>query len=477
MFVDAVVWLRNDLRIHDHEPLSEALACTKNTVAMVYCIDPRLFDPAGLGWPKTGPYRTRFLLEALTDLRHTLRNIGSDLVILHGLPEVEIPNFAQKWGASTVFWHEEATSEERLVADTLRENLERQHTNVQTSWGSTLYHTDDLPFDPIDMPDVFTPYRKQVEKHASVRKVFRTPTRLPPLPDALDSGELPSVEALGITPSSIDERAVLGFVGGESHALARLEKYFWQDDALRHYKETRNGLLGQNYSSKFSPWLALGCISPRHIYWEVKRYEHQRVKNDSTYWLIFELIWRDFFRVLALAEGDRLFYQTGFKSRRLKWSQNEDIFWRWANGQTGVPFVDANMRELNQTGFMSNRGRQNVASFLAKHLRIDWRWGASYFESMLLDYDPCSNWGNWQYVSGVGNDPRDRVFNILRQGDRYDKQGKYIKQWVEELRDLPSTLIHAPHTYGRRELKAKYNIQLGVDYPQPLVDLTSKARQ
>lgn len=149
------------------------------------------------------------------------------------------------------------------------------------------------------------------------------------------------------------------------------------------------------------------------------------------------------------------------------------MFWRWAEGQTGIPFVDANMRELNQTGFMSNRGRQNVASFLVNDLGIDWRWGASYFESMLIDYDACSNWGNWMYVAGVGNDPREnRYFNILKQAQNYDKKGEYIRHWIPELSGIMGFDIHQPHTLSPSELK-KAGVSLGGNYPHPLVKIRS----
>jgi deoxyribodipyrimidine photo-lyase len=157
-------------------------------------------------------------------------------------------------------------------------------------------------------------------------------------------------------------------------------------------------------------------------------------KNESTYWLIFELIWRDYFRMITKKYGNRIFKAGGIKNKILQLRQDPDIFKRWTEGQTGIPFIDANMRELKQTGFMSNRGRQNVASFLVKDLKIDWRMGASYFEYTLIDYDVHNNWGNWNYVAGVGNDPReDRYFNTQLQAQRYDPSGKYVKRWLPEL--------------------------------------------
>ena len=268
------------------------------------------------------------------------------------------------------------------------------------------------------------------------------------------------------------------FKGGETTALDRLDRYLWQTDLIATYKETRNGLLGEDYSSKFSAWLAHGCLSPRQIYNELKRYESERVRNESTYWLVFELLWRDFFRFVALRYGTRIFKSSGIKhDLSKKYQHDEDLFLKWANGQTGIPFIDANMREMNTTGFMSNRGRQNVSSFLVKDLDIDWTWGAAYFESRLIDYDPCSNWGNWNYVAGVGNDPRQnggsqpRYFNIYSQAIRYDEQGDYVKHWLPELAQVPGSLVHLVSNLSLAQQEA-YGVRLGIDYPLPVIDPT-----
>jgi len=263
---------------------------------------------------------------------------------------------------------------------------------------------------------------------------------------------------------------VLPFRGGETTGIDRLDAYFWQQNRLKDYKKTRNGLLGADYSSKFSAWLAHGCLSPRTIYEEVKAYEDECVSNQSTYWLVFELVWRDFFRFIGRKYGDRLFYASGPMDVNIDWDHDDEAFERWASGTTGFPFIDANMRELNRTGFMSNRGRQNVASFLAKNLNLDWRLGASYFESQLVDYDVTSNWGNWAYNAGVGNDPRDRYFNILSQAKRYDGDGQYVKHWLPELSNVPDNMVHAPYELSESEQR-DYGVVIGDDYPAPTIDL------
>jgi deoxyribodipyrimidine photo-lyase len=271
---------------------------------------------------------------------------------------------------------------------------------------------------------------------------------------------------LGLAPTTLDKRAAFVFKGGEGAALHRLNYYLWETGLLSNYKNTRNGLLGADYSSKLSAWLSLGCISPRKVYAEVKRYEMAHGANESTYWLFFELLWRDFFYFMFKKYGNRFFKPQGLRGQAPPTAQNQaELFESWKKGQTGVPFVDANMRELNATGFMSNRGRQNAASFLVKDLKVNWTWGAAYFEEMLIDYCPASNWGNWAYVAGVANDPREnRYFNVIKQAGDYDPQGAYVRTWVPELKNLPGRQIHIPFFLTDGELK-DFGIRAGVDYP------------
>lgn len=463
----AILWFRNDLRLHDHEALGRALRWADEVIP-VYCIDPRRFGKTPAGFPKTGAQRAQFLLESLADLRARLRAAGAELIVRQGQPEAELPKLAETYGARRVFAHAEVTSEETQTEFAAEQALGRMDIGMELLWGATLYHLNDLPMPAPAMPEIFTAFRKRVEIDANVRKLIETPERVP-CPPIEAPGEIPGLAALGLEAPAPDSRAVLAFRGGESAALERLDAYFWQNDQLKVYKETRNGLLGADYSSKFSAWLALGCLSPRKVYHEVLRYERQRVKNDSTYWLIFELIWRDFFRFICKKHGNAVFKAGGLKGEQPKWINNPRLFESWKNGQTGIPFIDANMRELAATGFMSNRGRQNVASFLVHDLKLDWRLGAQWFESQLLDYDVCSNWANWNYVAGVGNDPReDRYFNILSQAKRYDPQGDYLRCWIPELKQLSAQAIHEPYAARPEQLKAA-GVSLGGNYPRPVL--------
>ncbi len=474
-----LVWFRNDLRIHDCETLyraSQQAEPTGANIFPIYCFDPQHFGKTSFGFAKTGAFRAKFLIESVANLRANLRSLNSDLIIRLGKPEDVLPEFIQQWGISSIYYHTEITSEETTVETKLSKILKQQNITIKSFWGSTLLHPEDFPFAIANLPELFTNFRKRVELDFTVREIFPTPNSLNPLPDNLDVGDIPNLAHLELPEPQPCDRAVLQFCGGESAAIQRLEHYFWQSDRLQVYKQTRNGMLNADDSSKFSPWLALGCLSPRYIYAQVKQYESDRLANDSTYWLIFELLWRDYFRFVAAKHGNKLFHRAGLRGMDIPWRQDWERFALWQKGQTGFPLVDANMRELSATGFMSNRGRQNVASFLTKNLGIDWRMGAEWFESLLIDYDPCSNWGNWNYTAGIGNDARGfRFFNIHKQAQDYDPHGEYVKYWLPELAALPANKVHQPWKLLPVEQK-RFQVRLGVDYPNPVVDLFASAK-
>ncbi|MGR3274056.1 DASH family cryptochrome [Acaryochloris marina NIES-2412] len=469
-----LIWFRNDLRLHDHAPLHQAVRSNAEVIPC-YCFDPRQFGQTPFGFPKTGSFRAQFLLESVADLRQSLQAKQSNLIIRQGHPEMVVPELAQALNVDAVYFNREVTSEEVEVENHLRKALADLGIDCLRFWSSTLYHPEQLPFPIRELPEVFTQFRKRVEKSAKPKAPFPTPQTLSALPD-IDPGELPQLENWGLSTPKLDSRAMIRFSGGESAALARLQDYIWEQDCLKQYKETRNGMLQPNDSTKFSPWLALGCVSPRYIHQQVKVYEQERVENNSTYWLIFELIWRDYFRFICAKHGKRVFRLSGLQGLALPWQDNRETFEKWQRGQTGFPLIDANMRELAATGFMSNRGRQNVASFLTKNLGLNWQMGAEWFESCLIDYDVCSNWGNWNYAAGVGNDARGfRFFNIVKQAKDYDPQGDYVRHWLPELKDVPGGQVQTPWQLTALE-QEMFGLTVGKDYPEPMVALWQSAK-
>jgi len=425
--LNSLVWFRNDLRVEDNTALFEACNQPGKVIA-VYCFDPRHFAKTKYGFLKTEKYRAKFLIEAITDLRNRLADNNISLILCFDIPERVLPDIIRDNDVKQVFCQLEWTSEELAVSDALKANLTR--IVWHESYDQFLFHPADVPFaDFSTIPEIFTEFRKICEKRVRVRKTLSSQ------PKSIDNilsetSKIPTLSELGFKDFFQHEHTAFPFTGGESSAERRVNDYFFNTQNLSIYKQTRNGLLGSEYSSKLSPWLAHGCISARTIYREVTRYETEVVKNEGTYWLIFELIWRDYFKYISLKHGERIFKLDGIRGRHYQWNFNQESFIQWIDGNTSQSFVNANMIELKHTGFMSNRGRQNVASFWAKELSQDWRIGAAYFEAMLIDYDVHSNYGNWLYSAGVGNDPRDRKFNIQGQAERYDTKGNYQRLWL-----------------------------------------------
>lgn len=419
-----ILWFRNDLRLRDNEALIHALQHCEEIIP-VYILDQRHLEKDRWGFVRTGPFRLRFLLESLEDLKKHLQEKGSDLLIQVGIPEKLLPALAEEFQAPVLFASKEYADEEVQIEKALQKSLECHFFHT-----STLIHPEDCPFATDQLPDVFTQFRKRIEKYSPVRSPLEVPANISS--SSIPATALPTFASLGIAPPPQDKRAAVGFKGGSVAAFERMDHYFWETEAVSSYKETRNGLIGEDYSTKFSPWLANGSISAREIYDGLERYEQEVVSNKSTYWVKFELLWRDYFKYVTIKYGRKIFSPGGIQDKKVPWKNIPKVFRKWAYGQTGDDFVDANMKELLYTGFMSNRGRQNVASFLVHRLKQDWRMGAAWFESLLIDYDVSSNYGNWMYAAGVGNDPRDRIFNTNRQAEMYDAQGRYRDLWLSE---------------------------------------------
>lgn len=425
----ALIWFRNDLRVHDNAVLQEAMSAGKNVIAL-YCFDPRHYETTLYGLKKTEKFRAKFLIESIVDLKHNLSKLNINLLTFHSKPETVIPELIASYNIDNLFLQKEWTEEEVAVLEKVRDSIPKE-VGIKEIYNQFLYHPEDIQMEIEQIPKVFTGFRKHLEKQCNIRKTIDIPDEAF-VEITSELTKIPTLKDLGFEDFETHPKSAFPFKGGEIQALKRLHTYFFETKKLSFYKKTRNGLIGTDFSSKFSPWLANGSISAKTIYWEVKRFESEHFKNDSTYWLIFELIWRDFFKYIALKHGANIFKIGGILKTDYEWSTNAKAIKQWQNGTTDAPFVNANMIELNKTGWMSNRGRQNVASYFAKTMELDWRIGAAYFESLLIDYDVHSNYGNWMYVAGVGNDPRDRTFNVKLQAERYDAHGKYQNIWLQE---------------------------------------------
>lgn len=424
-----IIWLHHELRVTDNpllhfEAPPEQLLC-------VYVLDQRWLDPfADDSRRRMGPARLRFLWQSLIELRGELLRRGSDLLVRIGSPAEEVATLARRFGARRIRVAAQSGADEVSDIKALRSALP-DSVGVEVLESGLLIDRDALPFSLDQLPASFSAFRRKVETRCTFNQPLHAPVTLPPWPEAPRG--FPPLNAVCERTArwQPDERQGLAYVGGEAAGLAHLEQYIWAQDGPADYKETRNGLLGAYFSTRLSPWLAHGCISPRQVHHEVNTWEAQHGSSESSYWITFELLWRDYFHRVAQREGAALF---GSRTLPVPCA----YFTAWCEGETGVPFIDAAMRELRLTGWISNRARQNVASFLVKDLQVDWRLGAAWFEHCLIDYDVASNWGNWRYVAGVGADPRkERYFNVLKQASHYDPNGLYVAHWLPELTALP----------------------------------------
>ncbi|CAL8470116.1 g9658 [Coccomyxa elongata] len=242
---------------------------------------------------------------------------------------------------------------------------------------------------------------------------------------------------------------------------------------IDNFKDTRMLVGGMDNSVKLSAYLAAGCLSPRMVYAEIQRARQQVGADSGHSWLIMHLVIRDFFLFTALKEGDKLEQPGGIQGKAKQWRHSDEEFQRWCQGRTGFPFVDACMRELAATGYMSNRGRQNVSSFLCKAMGHSWQLGAAVFESLLVDHDWAVNTVNWAYFAGVGNDPRDRIFRTVSQGMTYDPEAQLIKTWLPELKELPGEFAHKPWELEESAADA-CGFNLRRDYVTPMLDASTQ---
>ena len=427
----ALIWFRNNLRILDNNILNKALQSNKNIIAY-YNFDSTFFKRDRWGFNKTEKFRAKFLIETIENLKKSLKTLNISLIIDQCLSSKGLIDVIKKYGINSLYYQKEWTDEEQKVEQNLINELPHGF-NLKSYYDQFLYHPEDIMIKPKEIPDVFSNFRKRIEKKIRVRECFTQPLKLDKSNLLNEDFEIPTLESLKLEGFEVNINSAFPFKGGTSEAFNRIDFYFWKTKKLGFYKKTRNGLIKTDYSSKLSSWLANGSISARQIYWEVKKFENEILKNQSTYWLIFELIWRDYFKYISLKYGNKIFQLKGLDSEIKVWKNHTDIINNWINGKTKDSFINANMIELKETGWMSNRGRQNVASYLTKNLLIDWRVGASYFESMLIDYDVHSNYGNWIYNSGVGNDPiKDRKFNPKIQAERYDPRKTFQNLWLNK---------------------------------------------
>jgi deoxyribodipyrimidine photo-lyase len=422
-----------DCRVQDNEALY-LLSASVDTLVCLYC-DPlqthfdKQFSQTTASRAKKG-----YLKSTLQGLQNSLVQLGQTLNIEHGDPRVVLSDYINRYDITHVGSSEPVAYNESQVWQWLKNNF--SDVNFQTANNSQMYYQTQLPFELSDLPKSFSSFRKNIERHEQCERALTIPQRpsfnLPPPPCVMQFK----------LPQHLINTQNNDYYGGEENAQKHLTAYF-ESNAASYYKQTRNALSGNQFSTFFSPYLAHGALSPLQILRALNEYESQYGANESTYWIYFELLWREYFHWYSRLHQNALFKFSGIRHTKPLTSFYPQLFNAWCSGNTPEPLVNALINELNETGWVSNRGRQIIASYFVNELQLDWRYGAAYFEHKLIDYDAASNWGNWQYIAGVGADTKGgRHFNIKKQAQLFDPEGKYIKRW------LPKNTGYSPISLG-----------------------------
>ncbi len=448
----AIWWLRRDLRLADNDALQAALAHAPRVIPLF------ILDPALLDGPTASPTRTAFLLGGLRALDADLRARGSRLVVRRGDPGRVLAQLAAETGATAIFAIEDYSVYAKRRDDEILFDLPLRYAgSVAARPPGTVLKPDGEPY------TVFTPFSRAwlAQPLPDADDLSAAPDRLPD-PGQLTGDPIPDAPAL---PASAP------FPPGEAEAQRRLARF--AAGPIGQYDTDRNRV-DLDGTSRLSPYLRFGMISPRAAVVAARAAQLAAQSagqaTGAAAWLN-ELIWRDFY--IHILDHFPHVAGASFKPalRDIPWRNDPAEFAAWRAGQTGYPIVDAAMRQLAESGWMHNRARMIVASFLVKDLLIDWRWGERWFMQHLIDGDPAANNGGWQWTAGTGTDaaPYFRIFNPVTQGQKFDPEGEYVRRWVPELRRVPAAAVHEPWRLSAAEQRAAGCV-LGHDYPYPIIN-------
>ena len=451
----AIWWIRRDLRLTDNQALHAARRHAERIVP-AFVLDPAILDA-----PDAGPARVAFLFDGLRALDADLRRLGSRLVIRSGNPARELASLAAETGATAIFAEADHTpysvQRDARVAETL---------SLQLCAGVTLH-----PVDAVHKADgspytVFTPYGHtwRALPMPAQADIIPAPARIqtPARPQSLPFPDSPRLSVKTLFPAS------------EEEALRRLARFTAGDDPPIYRYAAKRDLPAIDGTSQLSPYFHLGMLSVRQAIFAARlareRSPTPAAREGVDAW-ITELIWREFYIAILhhFPHGSKESFRPAL--RDIEWENDKGAFGEWQAGETGYPIVDAAMRQLKEIGWMHNRARMIVASFLVKDLLVDWRWGEHWFMQHLLDGDPAANNGGWQWTAGTGADaaPYFRVFNPTRQGTRYDPEGAYVRRWIPALRDVPARYVHEPWKMPA-DVQHKAGCRIGTDYPAPIIN-------
>jgi len=460
----ALVWFRDDLRTIDNGALSEG--------ARHAAVIPLYIRTKETGSRPMGAARRWWLHKSLESLSTTLAELGAPLVLATGDPYVVLGDVAKKTGAKTILWNRRYAGPGVKLDEELADRLRNDGFEVRVFPGALLHDPEKVQTGSGHFYKVFTPFWKSVESGLEERAPVSAPEKLAPFDGDLRSESLSDWNLL---PAGPDWAGGLRetWTPGEAGARDRLDAFL--SEGISGYADKRDRPDG-DHTSCLSPHLAAGEITPAQIFAAMKETTGAGSNKDRA---VFrkEVGWREFGRHLLAHCPDLADENFDERFDEFPWADNDDHFKAWRKGMTGYPIVDAGMRQLWQTGWMHNRVRMIVASFLTKHLLIHWRRGETWFWDTLVDADLASNPSNWQWVAGSGADaaPYFRIFNPIIQGEKFDPDGVYVRKFVPEIADLPDKYIHHPWDAPRDVLK-KAGVELGRTYPEPLVE-HGKARE
>ena len=449
----SIIWFRRDLRLADNAALLAGIR--QGEVIPAFVIDPVLLQS-----DRVGPKRVAWLAANVRELDRSLRARGSQLIVRRGEPAAELIRLARETHATNVFFNLDLTPFARRRDQRVALELEQNGITVESFDDLTVHHPEEVVTQTGRPYQVFTAFKKA--------------WLALPKPSTDETATLPEQMPLSMKVSSLpidfDEVDELP-AAGEAAAFDRLNDFL--DETVYGYGTGRN-LLDRQATSFLSPYLRFGALSIRQVYWGAKAAidlaTSKEAKSSAEAWLS-ELIWREFYQALVYHFPHTIERPLREQFAHFEWLDDEESFAAWREGRTGYPVVDAAMRMLNATGWMHNRARMIVASFLTKDLLIDWRIGERYFMQHLIDGDSASNVGGWQWAAGVGADaqPFFRVFNPTLQGQRFDPNGVFVRQWLPELRGVPSEYVHKPWKLSASDQR-KYGVIVGRDYPAPIID-------
>lgn len=425
--ISTLYWMTHDLRLDDNPALVRA--AWSNRLLCVFCVDPRWFSAHRYHVSSMGDHRWQFLQQTLHNLNQQLKPLKQHVLIEFAYPEQQLAALVVQHHITRLVCSRQAGADERAVLDSLAKRL--PSLQIEEVDNYTLFDYKDLPLPLADIRKSYSHFRRKAE-HYPVPLPLEAPRSLPLSPVTASQSGFPD-KLPDWAPAAANDAGLFG--GGETAATTHVQRYF-SGELPQHYKDLRNALDGWDNSSKMSPWLNHGCLSVRRLKQTLDQYELKHGANESTQWLYVELLWREYFQWLAFDMGKKLFSFKGLAGRCPLTCVHPERYQKWCHGTTPFPLVNACMRQLKQTGYLSNRGRQIAASCFINELGLDWRYGAAWFEHQLIDYDVAVNWGNWQYIAGVGVDPRGgRHFDLDKQTALYDADGSYRARWAPGITD------------------------------------------